>query len=98
MLHKRQLNNKTGCRLYIFLKQQQRGEIHLAVAMYKTAQDPILTPLCSMGQTSEKTSKDYSKVNRTIIKFVNLGILKVTDNSKKKRTYVYEEYVGILKE
>ena len=57
-----------------------------------------MNPIIDAKKTSEKTSIDYSKVNRTIIKFVNLGILKVTDNSKKKRTYVYEEYVNILKE
>ena len=57
-----------------------------------------INPIIDAKKTSEKTGIDYSKVNRTIIKFVNLGILKVTDNSKKKRTYVYEEYVNILKE
>ena len=57
-----------------------------------------INPIIDAKKTSEKTGIDYSKVNRTIIKFVNLGILKVTDNSKKKRTYVYEEYINILKE
>lgn len=57
-----------------------------------------MNPIIDAKRTSEKTNIDYSKVNRTIIKFVNLGILKVTDNSKKKRTYVYEEYVNVLKE
>ena len=32
---------------------QQRGEIHLAFAMYK---NPFLTPMRSMGQTSENPS------------------------------------------
>ena len=57
-----------------------------------------MNPIIDARRTSEKTGLDYSKVNRTILKFVDLGILKVTNNSKKKRTYVYEEYVNILKE
>lgn len=35
---------------------QQRGEIHLAVVMYKNRRNLFLTPLCSMGQTSENPS------------------------------------------
>lgn len=56
--------------------------------------NPIITAI----KTSEKTNIDYYKVNRTILKFVRVGILKVTDESKKKRTYIYEKYVNILKE
>ena len=33
---------------------QQRGGFHLAVAMYKNRRKPILTPLCSIGQTAVK--------------------------------------------
>ena len=32
---------------------KKRGEIHLAFDMYKAAEKPILTPMRSMGQTSE---------------------------------------------
>lgn len=31
---------------------KKRGEIHLAFAMYKTDQNPILTPMCPVGQTA----------------------------------------------
>ena len=44
-----------------------------------------------------KSGLDYYKVNRTINKYVNLGILKVSNISKKNRTYIYEDYVEILK-
>lgn len=55
-------------------------------------------PIIDAKITSVKTGIDYYKVNRTINKYVNCGILKITDGSKKKRSYIYEEYVNILKE
>ena len=54
-------------------------------------------PIIDATNTSDKTGIDYYKVNRTINKYVELGILKVSNDSKKRRTYVYEEYVDILK-
>lgn len=54
-------------------------------------------PIVDAKRTSEKTQMDYYKVNRTINKYVELGILKVSNDSKKKRTYIYEEYIEILK-
>ena len=54
-------------------------------------------PIIDAKHTSEKTGIDYYKVNRTINKYVELEILRVLDESKKRRTYVYEEYVAILK-
>lgn len=54
-------------------------------------------PILSAKHTSDKTKIDYSKVNRTILKFVEIGILKVANESKKKRTYVFQEYIDILK-
>ena len=54
-------------------------------------------PIIDAKHTSDKTGIDYYKVNRTINKYVELGILKISDESKKRRTYVYEEYVEILK-
>ena len=54
-------------------------------------------PIIDAKHTSDKTGIDYYKVNRTINKYVELGILNVSDQSKKRRTYVYEEYVEILK-
>ena len=54
-------------------------------------------PIIDSKKTSDKLKIDYSKVNRTINKFVDLEILKIVDSSKRKRTYVYEEYVNLLK-
>lgn len=54
-------------------------------------------PIIDATNTSEKIGIDYYKVNRTINKYVEMGILKVANDSKKRRTYVYEEYVDILK-
>jgi len=54
-------------------------------------------PIIDAKKTSEKTGINYYKVNRTINKYVELGILKISNDSKKARTYVYEEYVNVLK-
>ncbi len=54
-------------------------------------------PIIDAKKTSEKIGVDYYKVNRTINKYVKLGILKISNDSKKRRTYIYEEYVNILK-
>lgn len=56
-----------------------------------------VNPIIDGKKTSIKLNMDYSKVNRTINRFVDLGILKTIDTSKKKRTYNYEEYIKILK-
>ncbi|MCK9537097.1 MAG: Fic family protein [Bacilli bacterium] len=55
-------------------------------------------PIVNAIHTSDKTKIDYSKVNRNILSFVEAGILKVSNESKKKRSYVYQEYIDILKE
>lgn len=55
------------------------------------------TPIIDAKSTSIKTGVNYYKVNRTITKYVELGILKVSNNSKKRRTYMYEAYIEILK-
>ena len=54
-------------------------------------------PILDAKYISDKTGIDYYKVNRTINKYVDLGILKVSNQSKKRRTYIYEKYVNILK-
>lgn len=56
-----------------------------------------MNPIIDSKRTSENLKIDYSKVNRTINRFVELGILKITDPSKRKRTYSYIEYIEILK-
>jgi Fic family protein len=55
------------------------------------------TPIIDAKTTSITLNLDYSKVNRTIIRFVDLGILKITNTSKRNRTYIYEQYLNILK-
>lgn len=57
-----------------------------------------MNPIIDSKKTSEKLNMDYSKVNRTINRFVDLGILKITDSSKRKRSYSYEKYIDILKQ
>lgn len=57
-----------------------------------------INPIFSATYISDKTGVDYSKVNRTILKFVEKGILRLANESKKKRTYIYHEYLDILKE
>lgn len=54
-------------------------------------------PIIDSKKTSEKLNVDYFKVNRTIKRFVDLGILEVVNSSKKKRSYSYAEYIKILK-
>ena len=54
-------------------------------------------PIIDAKSTSLRTGIDYYKVNRTISKYVELGILSVANNSNRRRTYVYEDYVNILK-
>ena len=56
-----------------------------------------INPIIDAKKTSENLNMDYSKVNRTVNRFVELGILKIIDSSKRKRTYSYDEYVEILK-
>lgn len=56
-----------------------------------------INPIIDSKKTSELLGIDYSKTNRTIKKFVEKGILKVVDSSKKKRTYAYNDYIEILK-
>ncbi len=54
-------------------------------------------PIIDAKKTSKKLDLDYFKVNRTILKYVGLGILEVTNFSKRKRSYIYREYIDILK-
>ena len=54
-------------------------------------------PIIDARKTSDKISMDYYKVNRTINKYVELGILNISNSSKKRRTYIYEQYIEILK-
>ena len=44
-------------------------------------------PIIDATNTSEKTGIDYYKVNRTINKYVELGILKISDESKKRTDF-----------
>jgi len=45
----------------------KRGGFHLAFAMYKNRQKPFLTPMRSMGQTSENPSV-YAPFRRFALK------------------------------
>ncbi len=54
-------------------------------------------PIIDAKKTSINLKMDYSKVNRTILRYVKLGVLVINNQSKKKRTYVFEKYMDILK-
>jgi len=54
-------------------------------------------PIVDSRRTSEKLNIDYYKVNRTINRFVDKGILVINNTSKKNRTYFYKDYIEILK-
>jgi Fic family protein len=54
-------------------------------------------PIIDAKKTSMNLELAYSKVNRTILRLVKLGILIIDDSSKKKRKYVYDRYMKILK-
>lgn len=54
-------------------------------------------PIIDATKISTNLNIDYSKVNRTIQKFVKLGILSISNSSKLKRNYVYSEYLKNLK-
>ena len=54
-------------------------------------------PIIDDTKISRNLNVDYFKVNRTIQKFVKLGILSISNASKLKRKYVYSEYLKNLK-
>lgn len=54
-------------------------------------------PIIDSKKTSDRCKLNYSKVNRSINRFVEIGILKITNSSKRNRTYIYNEYIEILK-
>ena len=57
-----------------------------------------INPIVDAKRISDSLEMDYYKVNRTLLRFVENGILKINNASKRKRSYVYEEYINILKE
>lgn len=54
-------------------------------------------PIIDSKKTSIELNIDYYKVNRTVNKFVENGILIVNNTAKKNRTYSYNDYINILK-
>ena len=54
-------------------------------------------PIIDVKTLCEKVNLDYYKVNRVVNKYVDLGILSLANKSKKRRVYVYKEYIDILK-
>ena len=60
---------------------KKRGEFHLAFAMYKNRpKTPVLTPLCSIGQTIEKPSV-YKGVKRFALSHTSETSIYVLKNS-----------------
>lgn len=83
-------------RLLVALREKNR---HLVLSKDLWLLDYLeRVPLMTASKTSKAfPSKSYASVNRTIQRFVEIGILRVGSQSKKTRSYVYEEYLSILK-
>jgi len=55
-------------------------------------------PIVSATSISKDNNKPISTVNRTVLRFRDMGILKETSSAKKDRTYIYQKYLDILKD
>lgn len=55
------------------------------------------SPIIEIKKTSEDLDLAYNTVAKAVERFVELGILKQTDDVKRNRIFVYEEYLEILR-
>ncbi|MFA6661552.1 MAG: hypothetical protein WCS56_00795 [Bacilli bacterium] len=55
-------------------------------------------PIVSATSIAKDNNKPISTVNRTVLRFRDMGILKETSSAKKDRTYIYQKYLDILKD
>ncbi len=55
------------------------------------------SPIIEIKKTSEDIGLAYNTVAKAVEKFVELGILRQTDDVKRNRVFVYEEYLEILR-
>ena len=56
------------------------------------------TPIIDIGKTAEKLGLSFNTVSAAVNRLINVGILKQTENASRNRTFVYTEYLDILRE
>lgn len=54
-------------------------------------------PIIDIKKTSEDLKLSFNAVSNAVNKFMELGILKQTENVRRSRVFAYEEYLGILR-
>ncbi len=54
-------------------------------------------PIINIKNTAKQLGMSYNTASSTILKFVELGILRETTNDQRNRVFVYEEYLNILR-
>ncbi|WP_201273762.1 hypothetical protein [Mycoplasma anserisalpingitidis] len=55
-------------------------------------------PIIEIKNTSLDLDLSYNTVNSMINKFIELGILVQNNDSQRNKTFIYKEYVDILKD
>lgn len=76
------------------LPKSKRKQDNLRIVFDYLEQHPII----DIKKTAEALSLSYNTVSTAIKKLIDLGIVKETTNAARNRVFVYEEYLGILKE
>ena len=55
-------------------------------------------PIIDIGKTARVIGLSFNTVSSIIKKFINSGILSQTENTSRNRTFIYKEYLDILRE
>lgn len=55
-------------------------------------------PIIDIGKTAKAIGLSFNTVSSIIKKFISFGILSQTENASRNRTFIYKEYLDILKE
>lgn len=55
------------------------------------------TPIIDIRKTSVALKNSYNTISTAVRKLIQLGVLSPADNSKRERSFVYEEYLAILR-
>lgn len=54
-------------------------------------------PIIDIGQTAKNIGLTFNTVSSIIKKFINVGILKQLESGNRNRTFIYSDYIDILK-
>lgn len=54
-------------------------------------------PIIDIGQTAKNISLTFNTVSSIVKKFINVGILKQLESGNRNRTFIYSDYIDILK-